>query len=372
MKIGIDVAILRGKDAGSLRVFEQLIVGLVEFAPENEYHIWGNTSMLRSDAVPSSSCLYWHNVELPRQLPAALMHQILLPRYIRERLDVLHSPIFAPPLSYSGKTVMTVFDLTFRLYPETMKWTGRLWWQLLGPRGFEKADRIITLSENTKRDLCKYFRIQREKVKVVYPCTRTIFKPDPAAKRVVRKYNLPDEYLLYVGTLEPRKNVVNLVRAYALTKRIKPFEYPLVLCGKRGWLSGDIFRTIEELGLVKDVILLGYVPDRDLPGLYTAAKLFIYLSFYEGFGLPVLEAMACGTPVLTSNTASLPEVVGDAGVMVSPNNLQQIASEIVHIISDPELSIALSHKGLERASFFSIERNIRQTLDVYMELQTRF
>lgn len=364
MKIGIDAILLRGKDAGALRIFEQLIAGLVEFASAHTYHVWGNQAILASDAVPSSANIHWHNVQLPRRLPTAIAHQILLAR-IRESLDVLHSPIFVPPLLYRGKTVMTVFDLTFKLYPETMKWTGRLWWQLLGAAGFKKANAIIALSENTKRDLCIRFGVAPAKVQVVYPCTRAIFKPQINPRQGLARYNLPERFILYVGTLERRKNIVSLIRAFALAKQKAHIAHDLILVGKRGWLYQDIFHAIDELNLRGTVLLLDYVPDIDLPKLYAAADLFVYISRYEGFGLPVLEAMACGTPVLASNVASLPEVLGDAGIMVPPDDVEQIANMMMQILSAPTLRQTLIAKGLARARQFSLERHIQQTISVY-------
>lgn len=367
MKIGIDATVLQGKDAGSLRYFEQLLTGLAEFGSMNDYVVLVNQRLSSSVALPRSDNLLWREVSIPRLLPPALGQQLLLPWKALEELKLLHSPVFVPPLLFDGRTVMTVFDLTSELYSQTMKWTGRLWWKLLRRRGIEKANRIIALSQSTKKDLQKYYGITENKVKVVYPCTRRIFKPILSPRDIAVKYGLPEKYILFVGTLERRKNIANLIRAYARARQTGKLEHKLILCGKRGWLYDDIFRTIVKLELQQQVILLGYVSDEDLPGLYSAADLFAYISFYEGFGLPVLEAMACGTPILCSNTSSLPEVVGEASVMVSPNNVDQIASEMVKILTNRDLANFLVEKGLERAKSFSIERFIRQTLDVYSE-----
>ena len=261
----------------------------------------------------------------------------------------------------------TVFDLTFEVFPQTMKWTGRLWWRLLARKGIQKSNRIIALSESTKRDLCRYYHVPEEKIRVVYPCTRTIFRPIASTSQIQAKYNLPEKYILYVGTLERRKNVANLIRAFALAKRAALTEHVLVLAGKRGWLYQDIFQAMEETRLSNQIIFLDYVPDEDLPALYTGADLFTYLSRFEGFGLPVLEAMACGTPVLVSSASSLPEVVGDAGILVSPDDIEQAASEMCRVLSDRELHDELAGRGLQRAKCFSQERFIRQTVEVYKQ-----
>ncbi|MCI0474822.1 MAG: glycosyltransferase family 4 protein, partial [Anaerolineales bacterium] len=173
---------------------------------------------------------------------------------------------------------------------------------------------------------------------------------------------------LYIGTLEPRTNIPTLIRAFALAKQRGALPHVLVIAGQRGWHYDDIFRTVEELQLKDQVLFLGYVPDDDLPGLYSGADLFAFLSWYEGFGFPVLEAMACGTPVLASKTSVLPEVVGDAGILVAPNDPEQVAIEMLRILADAELRREMSARGLERAQFFSQERFAHGILQIYEEV----
>ncbi len=366
MKIGIDGVVLRGRDAGTLRYFEQLLTGLAKTDAVNQYVIFVNPRALRADAIPRKHNFFCHEVGVASFLPYALQHQLYSTWHAHGKLDLLHSAVSVPPLLFrDGKTVATVFDLAFELYPETTKWTGRLWWKIFGRRGIARADRLIAISESTKSDLRRVYNIADEKIRVIHPSTRDIFKPIANPQPTTAKYKLPEKYVLYVGTLQRRKNIATLVRAFASAKRAGAFEHVLVIAGERGWLYRDIFQTVEELGLGKQVIFTGYVPDEDLPALYSAADLFVFLSQYEGFGFPVLEAMACGTPVLTSNTSSLPEIVGDAGVLVSPNDVQRAASETVRILSDRDLRKAASRRGLERAKFFSPERTALATLEVY-------
>ena len=182
--------------------------------------------------------------------------------------------------------------------------------------------------------MCKRFGVPPTKVRVIYPCASGDLSAGARWRlRWPRAYHLPAKYILYVGTLERRKNLTTLVRAFAQARRMASLEHTLVLVGQRGWLYEDVFRTVEELGLRDRVLFLGYVPDEDMATLYSHADLFAYLSLYEGFGLPPLEAMACGAPVLVSNVSSLPEVVGDAGVLVNPRDVPAIASELVRILS---------------------------------------
>lgn len=364
--IGIDGIVLRSKDAGSLRYFEQLLSGLATTDTDNQYIVFVDSQLLSPKVFPPRSNLTCHAVK-PNFLPPALRQQLFASWQMHGTLDLLHSPVFIPPLCFNGKTVMTLFDLTFVRYPTTRKWTGQFWWRLLGRSGIQKADRIIAISESTRRDLANW-GIAEEKIRVVYPCVLSTCRPAPDCRATITKCRLPDSYILFVGTLEPRKNIPTLLRAFALAKKRGRLPHALVIAGARGWRYGNIFRTVEELGIKDQVIFLGYVPDGDLPALYSGADLFVFLSLYEGFGLPVLEAMACGTPVLASNTSALPEVVGDAGILIAPNNVEQAATEMVRILTDAELRRELSARGLERARLFSQERFVRGILRVYEEV----
>ena len=363
--IGIDGIVLRGRDAGSLRYFEQLLRGLAETDTRNQYIVFANYQSL-SQAIPPQKNFLYQDVR-PSLLPAALHQQLYNSWQVQGTLGLLHSPVFVPPLRFNGKTVMTVFDLAFVRYPQTKKWTGQLWWRLLGRRGIRKADRVIAISESTRRDLVNW-GIRADKIRVVYPCIPASFKPMVERRAITTTYNLPVPYILFVGTLEPRKNVTTLIRAFALAKQRGALPHALVIAGQRGWLYQDIFRTVEQLELKTHVIFLGYVPDDDLPALYSGADLFAYLSWYEGFGLPVLEAMTCGVPVLTSNVSALPEVVGDAGILVAPDDPEQAASEMLRVLTDTELRHELSARGLARAALFSQERFARGILQVYEEV----
>jgi glycosyltransferase involved in cell wall biosynthesis len=366
LRIGLDGLILRGRDAGSLSYFEQLLSGLAALDTRHQYVVFADLKALPSRLSLRRSNFVYHSVKL-NFLPPALHQQLFAAWQIHGTLDLLHSPVFIPPLLFTGKTVTTIFDLAFVRYPNTKKWTGQFWWRLLGRRGIQQSDRIIAISESTRRDLANW-GIPEEKIRVVYPYALSTCRSTTARRVTAAKYRLPDSYLLYLGTLEPRKNISTLIRAFALAKQRGALPHALVLAGQRGWLYSDIFQTVEELGLKDQVIFLGYVPDDDLPGLYSGADLFAYLSWYEGFGLPVLEAMACGTPVLASNTSALPEVVGDAGILVAPDDPERVAAEMLRLLTDAEMRREMSARGLERAKFFSQERFARGILQVYEEV----
>jgi glycosyltransferase involved in cell wall biosynthesis len=186
---------------------------------------------------------------------------------------------------------------------------------------------------------------------------------------VCRKYGLPKEYLLYVGTIQPRKNLETLIEAFYRLKKSASIDDKLVIVGRKGWLYEKLFARIKELHLESEIIFTGFVPDEELPFIYDRARVFLYLSLFEGFGLPPLEAMACGVPVITSNTTSLPEVVGDAGITVSPTDIDGVSAAIMRIISDPVLAAHLREAGRARAALFSWETAARETLAVYTQVR---
>jgi glycosyltransferase involved in cell wall biosynthesis len=229
-----------------------------------------------------------------------------------------------------------------------------------------RADAIITVSESSKRDIVEQYGLPDEKVTVVYEAAAPEFVPSTAARieEVRQRHGLPAKFLLHVGTIEPRKNLTRLVEAIDRL-RARALEVPLVVVGSKGWLFDDFFRRIEELDLRHAVLFTGYVPDRDLPAVCSAATAAVMPSVYEGFGLPVLEAMACGTPVLSSSMSSLPEVGGEAVRYFDPYDVADLTIAIREIWNDAELRRQMSKKGLEQASRFSWAHAARQTLDIY-------
>ena len=230
-----------------------------------------------------------------------------------------------------------------------------------------QADRIIAISQNTKKDLVEYFNVRDDRIDVIPLAARKDFHPRSMTKVqafVSEHWGLDKPYLLSVGTIEPRKNLKHLIRVYcSLPEEIRN-DYQLVIAGGEGWLSSDIYQWIVEIGAESSIRFLEYV-GLELPWLYCGATCFIYPSLYEGFGMPPLEAMACGTPVITSNTSSLPEVAGDAAILIDPQSEEELASAISQIVSDPALRQTMSNKGLDRAQVFSWEQIAKDTLEVY-------
>lgn len=299
-----------------------------------------------------------------------LWEQSALPLWLRRLgADVVHAPVNVVPLASPTPSVVTVHDLSFLLVPERFPASQRRYLRLFAALTIRRARRVMTDSEHTRRDVIRLLGADPERVVTVYPGLDPEFAPCPDAERVAafrRERGLGERPILFLGTLEPRKNVDKLVRAYALLRAQGLLAgQRLVLGGGRGWFYQAIFDTIRALGLDNEVCLPGYVPAEELPLWYNSAEVFVYPSAYEGFGLPPLEAMACGVPVITSNRSSLPEVVGDAGICVPPGDVAALAEALRRVTGDPELRARMRARGLAQAHRFRWEDTARRALDVY-------
>lgn len=295
--------------------------------------------------------------------------QMVLPFALRNsEAELLHAMAFAGPVVNSVPWVVTVYDTTFVRYPESLNLANRTYLNWAVRHALRHANRVIAISESTKRDLVEHYQISADRVSVVYGGKDGAFSPSPSLEylRDFRsRHELPEKMILHVGTIEPRKNIAQLIRAFAHVRRSAHLPHCLVLIGARGWKHAEVDAAIEEEQVGDAVRFAGYVPASELPDWFRAADVFVYPSRYEGFGLPPLEAMACGTPVITSNAASLPEVVGDAALVVSPDDKDGLAEAIVRVLSSPSLREEMRGRGLAQAAKFSWARAARETLDVY-------
>ncbi len=266
-------------------------------------------------------------------------------------------------------TVLTIHDLVPQLLPEHHKPLNRWYLNWTMPLYCRRADYIIAVSEATRRDLLATYHLPAEKVTVIHEAASPRFRPqtESAHEQVRRTYGLPEEYLLYVGTIEPRKNLERLLEAWTPLRRSGECP-PLVIVGKRGWLADSFYAALEDSPVREDIILTGYVQDVDLPVIYSAATAFIWPSLYEGFGLPPLEAMACGTPVVCADASSMPEVVGDAALLFDPLDCEAMKAAMRQIVSAADLRVELRKRGLVRSSKFSWSRAAAETLAVYTQL----
>jgi glycosyltransferase involved in cell wall biosynthesis len=296
------------------------------------------------------------------------LEQLLLPWTAgRLQTDVWHSPDCIPPLRANGPMVITIHDLAFLIYPHFVTKEGARYYGQID-RAVRRADQIIAVSESTRRDLIKMLGAPEDKISVIYEAADPLFcLQDRAAalQHVQTLYDLPADFVLFVSTIEPRKNVTGLLRAYRRLRDDYKLTPDLALAGAPGWLCDDVYELIETLDLKPHCHFLGRVHAHDLLYLYNAALCLVHPAFYEGFGLTPLEAMACGTPVIVSNVSSLPEVVGDAALLIDPHNDEEITVALWRVLTDAALRAELRAKGLQRAGAFSWQRAAEQTMAVY-------
>ena len=297
--------------------------------------------------------------------------QIALWKRAKElKIDVIHDPTGTSPLALAGlraATVTTIHDVFPWSMPGYSSFLDMLIYRQWLPRRWAGTDAVITDSDQSRKDIEKFLLRETGVIYVIPNGASPKFRPleqESVAAIVRDKFRIAGPYVLYLGALTQRKNVIRIIRAFDIVRH-KVAGLKLVLAGPRSWKKSPVESAIAELGLADHIHLTGPLPDEELPALYNGAALFAFPSLYEGFGLPVLEAMACGTPVVTSNTSSLPEVAGDAALLVDPYDVDQIAGAMWRILSQPELAAALRQKGLARAARFTWERTARETVAVY-------
>lgn len=373
MKIGFDARCLEEDQISGVGEYTlELLKNLLEIDKKNQYIVFSN-SFRQKNSQPFAWLSQYPNAKLKRfSFPNKIFNFFLW--YLKQpKIDKLIGgvDIFLAPninfLSVSAKCplIITFHDLSFERYLAFFSWKSR-WWHryFVSPRQIaQTAQKIIAVSESTQKDLEEIYGINPEKIKVIYHGVDKNFKPigqnNPKFSEIQKKYNLPEKFILYLGNIEPRKNILGIVRAYKnlVLKNKKFSKYKLILSGK----VNSLFR--HELKK-ENIINCGYIERKDRPFIYNLASLFIYPSFFEGFGLPVLEAMACGTPVITSNTSSLPEVAGAAAILIDPHRPDQISEAMENILADEKLYNIIKEKGFRQAQKFSWEKCAKETLSV--------
>lgn len=299
-----------------------------------------------------------------------LLEQLYIPWIAyTHKIDIVHSLHYSFPLICPAKKVVTICDMTFFLFPELHKTIKVFFFRLFICLSSIWADRVICISEATRKDYLERFGGAVGKSLTVSLGKGKEFVPDVAMSlitEVKRKYHIAGDYILFIGTIEPRKNIANLLRAFHLLL-LDGTDMQLVITGKKGWHYDEVFRLVEELHLADKVIFTGYINENEKPLLLNGATIFTYPSRYEGFGIPVLEAMACGVPTVTSNISSMPEVAGQAAVLVNPDAPNEMFEAIRHLLLNPAEQKAFRDKGLAQAAKFSWARTARETLAVYQE-----
>jgi len=285
---------------------------------------------------------------------------------------------FLPNLNFvavtdKAKLIVTAHDLSFEAFPETFSWKRRFWHFFINFRRLVlSADKVIAVSQSTKNDLMMRYNVPEKSIAVISSGIgeqfRVMSRNDDKLISVQKKYYLPYKFILSLETFEPRKNILSLIKSYEALQRLgHPVfdKYALVIAGACGWKYGEIFKAIANSPYKKKIVLPGFIVDEDKPALYNLASVFVYPSLYEGFGFPPLEAMASGTPVITSHSSSLPEVVGEAGILIDPYQPEELFQALQQVLLDQEFANLLQKKGTERASFFSWDKTAQSTYEIF-------
>lgn len=378
MKIAIDLRSLgEGRRSGVEEYVLNIVQNLLKIDNVNTYFLF--KSGFRNQPVVSNFFYNSYNKvsEKKLKIPNRLFNLSL--KLLREPLldlvsgqpDIFFMPnINIGPVSDWCKKIITFHDLSYEIYPEHFSIKRRWWHKFIDPqRRAKEAYKIIAISDSTKNDLINLYDISPEKIKVIYSGVDEKFQPvlwsDVRLARIKQKYHLPDFFILYFGAIEPRKNIIGLIKAFEQLKdrHNNKKNLKLVIAGIKGWLFDKIIKTAKDSRYAGDIIFTGFVEDQDKLYVYNLASVFVYPSFYEGFGFPPLEAMACGLPTITSHVSSLPEVVGNGAIMIDPYNTDEITQAMDLCLSSEDLKSELKERGLTQAKKFSWQKTVRETLE---------
>jgi glycosyltransferase involved in cell wall biosynthesis len=364
MKIGIDAHALGSNSAGNESYYLQLLRALARHPSNGNRYVIYFTHPDGKRYIPA--CEQFH---AKRIWPANPYFRIPVAFPIecrREKLDVFHAQYVVPPFC-SSRVVTTIADILFERYPELYSPSERMKFGALFAWSARHSDHIITVSQSSKQDIVEQYHINPEQVSVVYEAPRREFRPMNAQdcrEALAKDYDVRSPFILYVGRINARKNLERLVEAFSVVSS-KGFAHQLVIVGKQDWLASRVVEKVHTLSLESKVRFVGYVPNDHLPVFYNAAEVFVYPSICEGFGIPLVEAMACGIPVVTSYGSSLQEVVSDAALLADPYSVSSIASALEKVLSDTALAAGLRERGLRRAGEFSEARKAGDTISVY-------
>lgn len=373
MRIGIDARLLSGWRGGTSVFLENIVRELQSIDDENTYYLYSN----RDFALPAKNPRWNKRISWSSSpAPGTVWLQARAKRAVlADDLHIFWGPGQALPLGLPpgiGK-ILTVHDLVWRLYPETMASYTYAIHKLFHERWIREADSLIADSESTARGLESVLRVPSSKIQVVHLGVSPRYHVQDqkvAAQHIARKFGTSDNFILSVGTIQPRKNLSTLVEAVGILKRMGGFTYQLLIAGGSGWKTSPIYASVQKSGLSeREVTFLGHVPEEDLPLLYAGARLFVFPSLYEGFGLPLVEAMASGVPIVASDAPPVPEVVQDAAILVSPRSPQEFADAIGRVMSDSKLRADLVARGLQRVPQFQWDTAARQLLKVFEQLR---
>ncbi|MFZ0547579.1 MAG: glycosyltransferase family 1 protein [Candidatus Promineifilaceae bacterium] len=368
-QIAINAHLISGQDnyrrAGIHQYIYQLLAHLPQFSRDFDYTVYAN----HTADLNQNSSMHFVGTRMPTERPLAriLWEQLLWPpALLQAKADLLHSMAFVTPFWRPCSAIVTVYDLSFIYYPERYPAFRRFYLTSQTRRSCRSARRVVAISESGRQDIHRLFEVPMDRIDVVPPGVTADYcqRPKAEVEAFRQREALPEQFLLHVGTLQPRKNLLVLLEALAQIKRP---ELLLVFIGGKGWYYEEIFARVKALNLTDQVRFTGYVPDEDLPLWYNAATIFVFPSIYEGFGMPVLEAIACGTAVIAADTSSIPEVVGEAARLFAPHDVDTLAEHIQTMLDNPDLLASMQAQGLERARLFSWEKSAEQMITVYEE-----
>ena len=375
MNIGVDIRPLMSPVRTGVGEYTfELLNAIFQIDKENQYFLFYNSKKNVDDIIP-----YWlqdnvHYVAKRYSNKLFNLAQLLLSWPKIDKLIIKQAHLtkldyfFSPNLNFTSlskevKHILTIHDLSFELFPDFFTYKDFWWHKILNPKKqCQLAHVILVPSENTKRDLLNFYDLKTEKISVIYPGLSSVFSKKNSND--VSKYDLPDNYILFLGAVEPRKNIISIIQAFEKAYSQLPLPYNLVIAGAPGWKNKEIFDKISN-SLIKDKIKhIGYVKNEDKPEIYRRAAVFVYPSFYEGFGFPILEAMHCGIPVITSNRSSIPEITQENAYLTDPNRPQQITTGLIKILNDQNLSNSLKEKGQIRSTNFSWNTAAKKFLEI--------
>lgn len=363
MKIAVDVRDAFREKAGKGYYTIHIITHLFEIDKKNKYILYANQ--------PVETISKDKNVEV-KVIPEKgfKWHRAVLKDSYKEKIDIFFAPTsYIIPAIHDPEKIsvaVTVHDLIAFLYPQKHNKKAVILERLLLKKALKKSALVLAVSKNTKNDICNRFPCNPRKIKIISNAASEIFHPmeDVDLTFFKEEKQIPDKFIFSAGTLEPRKNYEGLIKAFAKVRKQFP-DYKLLIAGKKGWNYKSIFDTVENLNLSESVVFLDYVPERDLARLYNLATVFMYVSFYEGFGIPPLEAMQSGCPIIASNVSSIPEVVNNAAILIDPRNTREMAEAMKKILHSKKLRDDLREKGFKQAQKFSWKRNAQNLLDLF-------
>ncbi len=363
-QIGLNAQLLSGQKSYRAAGIHRYILGLIAHLPAADPRFKYTVFTGETAPLPERDWQVKRTILSTERPATRIFWEQCIQPFSLGGCDLLHSQAFVAPVLSNKPSVVTIYDLSFLRSPERFKWANRTYLRWFTGMSVKRASRVIAISHYTKKDIVRVYGISPDKIDVVYSGLDPQFaRPTKQAIEEFREARgLPEKFILYLGTIEPRKNLSTLIRAYA---KVRPAGVKLVCAGGRGWMYEDVFQTVEELRLSRDVIFPGFLPEDELPLWYSAADIFVYPSAYEGFGLPVIEALACGVPTITTNATSLPEAAGQAALLVPPDDTTALAEALDGLINNPSQQADLAAGGPQQAMRFTWPEAARRTACVY-------